>query len=85
VPLGQAAEGAESRVIAPVAVKIGGITSEVTYAGMAPGWVGLYQVNARVPANAPSGNSVPVVLSVTNPDGTVVSSNTVTIAIQRAQ
>lgn len=85
VPPGEAAGGAESRVIAPVAVKIGGITSEVTYAGMAPGWVGLYQVNARVPANVPFGDTVPVAIGVTYPDGTVVSSNTVTISVQPAQ
>ena len=85
VPPGEAAQGAESSVVAPVGVKIGGITSEVTYAGMAPSWVGLYQVNARVPAGAPVGDAVPVVLSVTNPDGSVSSSNTVTIAIQPAR
>ncbi len=83
VPLGEAAKGAESRVIAPVSVRIGGIASEVTYAGMAPGWVGLYQVNARVPAGAPAGDAVPVVISVTRPDGSAVTSNTVTIAIRR--
>jgi uncharacterized protein (TIGR03437 family) len=29
--------------------------SEITYSGLAPGWLGLYQVNARVPAGVASG------------------------------
>ena len=37
-------------------VFIGGMTAgEVTYSGLAPGWLGVYQVNARVPAGVPSG------------------------------
>jgi uncharacterized protein (TIGR03437 family) len=28
---------------------------EVTYAGLAPGWAGLYQVNFRLPSNGPLG------------------------------
>lgn len=56
---------------------IGGVPSFVQFSGLAPGWVGLYQVNALVPAAAPSGDSVPVVLSIGG-----ISSNTVTIAVQ---
>jgi uncharacterized protein (TIGR03437 family) len=35
----------------------------VLFSGLAPGYVGLYQVNATVPTDAPSGNQ-PVVISV---------------------
>lgn len=60
-----------------VTATIGNVPAQVTFAGLAPGWVGLYQVNVQVPANAPVGDAVPLVLSV----GGVVS-NPVTMAIQ---
>jgi len=58
-------------------VTVGGIGAVVSFSGLAPGTVGLYQVNVQVPANAPVGNAVPVILTI----GGVVS-NTVTIAVQ---
>jgi uncharacterized protein (TIGR03437 family) len=44
-------------------VTIGGQTANVTYSGLAPGYVGLYQVNVTVPSNSPAG-SQPVTLSI---------------------
>jgi uncharacterized protein (TIGR03437 family) len=35
--------------VLPVTLKIGGFPAEVLYAGAAPGFAGLMQVNARVP------------------------------------
>jgi len=58
-------------------VTIGGAAAKVTYSGLAPGFAGLYQVNALVPDDAPLGNSVSLVISIGG-----VQSNTVTIAIQ---
>jgi uncharacterized protein (TIGR03437 family) len=60
----------------PVA-SIGGIRAPVTFSGLAPGFVGLYQVNVQVLDNAPSGDAVPVVVTLGG-----ASSNTVTIAVQ---
>jgi uncharacterized protein (TIGR03437 family) len=34
----------------------------VTYAGLSPGSVGLYQINAAVPYGAPQGLSIPLVI-----------------------
>jgi len=57
-------------------VTIGGIPAEVGFSGLAPGAVGLYQVNVKVPAGV-SATATPVVVSV---NGMV--SNTVTIAVK---
>ncbi|MDQ6759697.1 MAG: hypothetical protein M3Z32_07520 [Acidobacteriota bacterium] len=46
-----------SAVTAPQ-VSIGGTNLSVTYAGLAPGQVGVYQINAKVPSTAPLGLSV---------------------------
>jgi len=56
-------------------VTIGGIPATVGFVGLAPGFVGLYQVNAQVPEGVPVGNAVPVVLSIGDEQ-----SNTVTMA-----
>jgi uncharacterized protein (TIGR03437 family) len=58
-------------------VTIGGTQAIVTYSGLAPGLVGLYQVNAIVPAGITPGNAVSVVLAI----GGLIS-NGVTIAVQ---
>src|ERR1035438_10892219 len=57
-------------------VTIGGVAATVTFSGLAPGFVGEYQVNALVPAAAPAGDSVPVAISIGG-----ATSNTVTMAV----
>jgi len=44
-------------------VTLGGSNLSVAYAGLAPGEVGVYQINAIVPSSAPQGLSVPLVIS----------------------
>ncbi len=47
-------------------VSVNGVTlpdGDVLYAGVAPGFAGLYQVNIKVPANAPDGD-LPVVVTI---------------------
>ncbi len=58
-------------------VSIGGVPATVLYSGTTRALIGVYQVNVLVPANTPSGSSVPVRLTIGG-----VSSNTVTTAIQ---
>jgi uncharacterized protein (TIGR03437 family) len=58
-------------------VSIGGVAAVLQYSGLAPGYVGLYQVNAQVPMSVSPGNAVPVVISVQSS-----TSNTVTIAVK---
>lgn len=58
-------------------VAIGGVDANVTFSGLAPGYVGLYQVNAEVPGGLAASDAVPVVVSMSG-----ALSNTVTIAVQ---
>jgi uncharacterized protein (TIGR03437 family) len=69
---------------ATATVTIGGINAPVIFSGLAPGYVALYQVNAQVPANAPAGTAIPVVLTMTdNATGSHASSQaSVTIAVK---
>ena len=62
---------------ATVTATIAGLPAPVSFAGLAPGWVGLYQVNVQIPATAPTGDAVPIALSVGG-----AASNQVTIAIR---
>jgi len=52
----------------------------VQFSGLAPGFVGLYQVNVQIPADAMSGSVVPLQISFT--PGVGRPSNIVTIAVQ---
>lgn len=49
----------------------------VVFSGLAPSFVGLYQVNFQIPATAPVGDAVPVTLAIGG-----LTSNAATIAIQ---
>jgi uncharacterized protein (TIGR03437 family) len=60
-----------------VQLTIGGQAASVQFAGLAPGFVGLYQVNAVVPQGAQAGDAVAVTLSVAGQ-----TSPPVTMAIQ---
>jgi uncharacterized protein (TIGR03437 family) len=47
-----------------VQVIIGAANAPVAFAGLVPGLVGVYQVNATVPQDVQPGDQVPVVLTV---------------------
>jgi uncharacterized protein (TIGR03437 family) len=61
----------------PPHITIGGIDAPPSYAGLAPGSIGLYQVNVQIPDAAPSGDQVPVQIIVGE-----TASNLVTVAIR---
>lgn len=63
----------------PVSATVGGIPALVSFAGLAPGYVGLNQVNIQIPSGVALGDSVPLVLTENG-----ISSNTVTLAIHAA-
>jgi uncharacterized protein (TIGR03437 family) len=50
--------------VGPVTVTIGGIPATVLFAGLTPGYVGLYQVNVAMPSGVAPGGQVPVTVSV---------------------
>jgi len=60
-------------------VLVGGITAPVAFAGAAPQFPGVYQLNITIPQNAPTGDSV--TLQVRSADGSVTSSTSVVIAV----
>ncbi len=66
-----------AQVVTAVTVTIGGLQTTVEFAGLAPGFVGLYQVNVRVPAGLAPSSSVPLVIAQAG-----VASNTVTLAVK---
>jgi uncharacterized protein (TIGR03437 family) len=66
-----------SRTVNEATVTIGGMKADVQYAGVTPGYAGLYQVNATVPPTVAVGNAVPVTITVAGQ-----TSNTVTIAVK---
>jgi len=68
-----------SPAIATPTVFVGGITAQVIFAGQAPGYPGVNQINIVIPNNAPTGNAVPI--QIQTADGSVLS-NVATIAIQ---
>jgi uncharacterized protein (TIGR03437 family) len=63
--------------VATPTVTIGGVTAVVNFSGLAPGFVGLYQVNAQVPMSVTPGNALPVIIKLGS-----ITSNTVTLAAQ---
>jgi uncharacterized protein (TIGR03437 family) len=71
--LGSTSPQIEAGLPAPVAppavtmvfpvIRLGGVPMAVAYAGLAPGEVGVYQINARAPSRAPQGDQVPLTLT----------------------
>jgi uncharacterized protein (TIGR03437 family) len=51
-----------SAVIQPI-IQLGGVALDIQYAGLVPGSVGLYQINAAVPRSVPLGLSIPLVIA----------------------
>jgi adhesin/invasin len=50
--------------LATPVVTVGGKMAQVSFSGLAPGFAGLYQINASVPSGVAPGNQVPVVVTI---------------------
>jgi uncharacterized protein (TIGR03437 family) len=68
----------EGQNIESISLTIGGNLAELLYAGHAPGFPGLMQINARVPAGSAPTGILPVLLGI----GNTVSQTGVTIAVR---
>jgi uncharacterized protein (TIGR03437 family) len=75
VPAGEIAQGLTT--LSGFSVTIGGVPAQVSYAGLAPSFVGLYQFNIQVPQIA-AADAVPVVFTLNGSHGT----QTLNIAVQ---
>jgi uncharacterized protein (TIGR03437 family) len=76
-PAAQTGQPASSGVaVLQPTVTVGGLAATLQYAGVAPGYVGLYQVNAVVPSGIGAGSAVPVVITQSG-----VASNAATLAV----
>jgi uncharacterized protein (TIGR03437 family) len=65
------------QTVNPVTLTIGGVAANAAFAGLTPGFSGLYQVNAVVPSGIAPGLQTPVILTVAS-----LSSAPVTMAVQ---
>lgn len=74
---GKAANG----VAENVEVTIGGVKAEVAYAGLS-GYVGVEQLNIKLPSDVVAGASITVLVKVNDGQGKVLRANETTIAIQ---
>jgi uncharacterized protein (TIGR03437 family) len=75
---GAASSDAMRQTTSPPSVQIGGVPAQVSFSGLSPQFVGIYQLNVVVPGGVTTGDSVPV--QVQTADGT--NANPVTIALQ---
>jgi uncharacterized protein (TIGR03437 family) len=66
-----------SRVTSPMTATIGGVPADIQFFGLAPGFVGLAQVNIQIPDNVTTGDQVGMFISVNGQAG-----NTATIAVK---
>jgi uncharacterized protein (TIGR03437 family) len=62
-----------SQTLDPVKVTIGGVDAPVFFAGVTPGFTGLYQVNAFVPTGVTPGDNVSLVITQAGRPGPPVS------------
>jgi uncharacterized protein (TIGR03437 family) len=53
-----------ANTVASATVTIGGKNAPVAFAGLTPGFVGLYQIDATVPSGVTPGNQVPLIVSI---------------------
>lgn len=74
---GLGAVSSASTTLATPTLSLGGKSVPVSFSGLAPGFVGLYQVNFQIPAAATTGDAVALILSIGGSN-----SNAATIAIQ---
>jgi uncharacterized protein (TIGR03437 family) len=64
-----------SQSTSAVSVTVNGVPVQPSFTGLTPGFAGLGQINFQLPANTPSGNNVPVVLTINGVSAKAVQIN----------
>ncbi|MCB9384449.1 MAG: hypothetical protein H6509_07530 [Bryobacterales bacterium] len=68
LPLGVAGNPASKTILTETVtqpiVEIGGVQADILFSGLTPGFVGLYQINFRLPGYVPLGLEVPLTISM---------------------
>jgi uncharacterized protein (TIGR03437 family) len=70
-------QGSLSVVTTAVSAVLSGVELKPSFAGLAPGFVGLYQVNVPIPATTPPGLDLPLLLRQGGVDG-----NSINVSVQ---
>jgi uncharacterized protein (TIGR03437 family) len=63
--------------VASPTLTVGGVMANISTSALEPGAVGLYRVSFHIPDGAPSGDAIPIVLTIGG-----INSSTATIAVQ---
>jgi len=72
-----APSGQLENTVNPVTATIGGVAADILFAGLTPGFTGLYQINMTVPRGVRPGDAVPLLLHVAG-----IASQPVSMAIR---
>jgi uncharacterized protein (TIGR03437 family) len=75
---GLGAAGVLNNTVEKPVVRVGGISAPVSFSGLSPNFVGLYQINATLGANTPVGVAVPITIEI---GGQQSPSSDITIAV----
>jgi uncharacterized protein (TIGR03437 family) len=70
-------QGKLQAAVTPVIVSLNGSNLKPAFAGLTPGFIGLYQINVQIPASTPPGLNLP--LQILQGAG---SGNLVSVAVQ---
>ena len=71
--------GTLSKTVATPTVRVGGVQAQVVFSGLAPGFVGVNQINIVIAPGTPVGNAVPLQIEM----GGITTSDKVTIAVSQ--
>jgi uncharacterized protein (TIGR03437 family) len=71
-----------SKAVGAVSVTIGGVSAPLSFAGLSPGFVGLYQVNVQIPSGLGTNSAAPLVLTLLSSTNQTFTANSATIAVQ---
>jgi uncharacterized protein (TIGR03437 family) len=70
-----------SQASGTVSVTIGGVTAPFSFAGLSPGFVGLYQVNVQIPGGLGTNSAAPLVITLLSTTNQPFTSNAASVAV----